>query len=878
MINPEIKLNTWLDVQECLLESRNELKWPTEVFSVNCYWDQILITYLKSDQLGITEWLDDMFSPRIFIENLERFILLADDLTKLPVFTVQIESEEAKISPLVRPSIASSSTIYRKYSIPSLTENYLKVNTVAFHSFKGGVGRTLHAIAMAKALSDKGKKVLLIDGDFEAPGITYLVKESLTIDYSYADLLGAIHADPSENQTQSTQFAITSLANQKIGNIYMLPSFRTDYQQRHFEIKPEHIIQNFENAFILPEILAEVAAGLGIDYIIIDLRAGLSELSTGMLLDPRIEKFLVTSINAQSLEGTKVLLDVIKTFANSINYSLPEIKIILNNISEVYYVNRTLLDDIKNDLSYRYFEDSDSAKSDSIEDIEFIESVFNPDLLTLSNKFEEYFMRLEKAGISTKFTLNIQEDIVELVGDLTSKRTTLRDKTEALIFAERGTADDILWTQPLKRLAESFSTKLPNVVISGAKGAGKTLIFTNLLKTKNWKAFMEKGSFESNIDAVILPVLKSVTLSGVALTDFAALKEDMSTYLGIASSHADPSSYIETMLEDPHTLAEWNTIWINAIAMASGFTGASSNTSIGEQFLSYLRSENKRAVALFDGLEDLFQNIGSNSNENQKDALRALIQRVPDYLAQQPNSPLGIIVLIRQDYIEYSVMQNSAQFLDRYKMFQLKWNVDEALKLVWHVSNGVLPTPDIPVDQHTDRNDLITNLLPLWGLKLGSTTSKEARSANWILTALSDWNGQIQARDLIRFVYEAAKGSVSQITTEDRILAVSAVKSAVEACSAAKITEIIQENLVLKEVFTELSRIPDKKTPFVQSDINLAADKIKILDDNGIIFREVQKGMSEQYHIAEIYRQGLGFTYVGRKMTKMLAFRRAIES
>lgn len=48
------------------------------------------------------------------------------------------------------------------------------VQIVAFHSFKGGVGRTVHAVAMADAVARRGGKVLLIDADLEAPGITWM--------------------------------------------------------------------------------------------------------------------------------------------------------------------------------------------------------------------------------------------------------------------------------------------------------------------------------------------------------------------------------------------------------------------------------------------------------------------------------------------------------------------------------------------------------------------------------------------------------------------------------------------------------------------------------------------------------------------------------
>lgn len=50
---------------------------------------------------------------------------------------------------------------------------------LAFHSYKGGVGRTLSLIAFFRELiyQDKGKKILIIDADLEAPGLTWMIQK-----------------------------------------------------------------------------------------------------------------------------------------------------------------------------------------------------------------------------------------------------------------------------------------------------------------------------------------------------------------------------------------------------------------------------------------------------------------------------------------------------------------------------------------------------------------------------------------------------------------------------------------------------------------------------------------------------------------------------
>ncbi len=45
------------------------------------------------------------------------------------------------------------------------------MHTIAFYSFKGGVGRTLALVNVGVELVLTGRKVLLVDFDLEAPGI-----------------------------------------------------------------------------------------------------------------------------------------------------------------------------------------------------------------------------------------------------------------------------------------------------------------------------------------------------------------------------------------------------------------------------------------------------------------------------------------------------------------------------------------------------------------------------------------------------------------------------------------------------------------------------------------------------------------------------------
>ncbi|EBR9761907.1 hypothetical protein DS576_24875, partial [Salmonella enterica subsp. enterica serovar Abony] len=101
----------------------------------------------------------------------------------------------------------------------------------AFHSFKGGVGRTTSLMTYASAALDNDniKKILLIDGDLEAPGLTLWLDAENLGKVTYTNFLEAIQF--SEGKFDATiDFFAKELRKSSIsidGNskeIFVLPS------------------------------------------------------------------------------------------------------------------------------------------------------------------------------------------------------------------------------------------------------------------------------------------------------------------------------------------------------------------------------------------------------------------------------------------------------------------------------------------------------------------------------------------------------------------------------------------------------------------------------------------------------------------------------
>jgi MinD-like ATPase involved in chromosome partitioning or flagellar assembly len=170
-------------------------------------------------------------------------------------------------------------------------------------------------MAYSRALLSRqpaGKPVLLIDGDIEAPRLTWLLRPKFpNPSISLADFLALVHSSPDPMGTESIQLVAERAKEFFFDGVYVLPAFRFGSPLASFEIKPEHLIQGLKDPFLLTTMLARLGQLLDVQAVIVDLRSGLSELSTWLLLDPRVYRVLVTSQSGPAIEGTRYLLQLL---------------------------------------------------------------------------------------------------------------------------------------------------------------------------------------------------------------------------------------------------------------------------------------------------------------------------------------------------------------------------------------------------------------------------------------------------------------------------------------------------------------------------------------------------------------------------------------
>lgn len=162
---PPERLFTWVDIDEHLALLASKGEWPSWLLAADSWWDSLELVVAPDTQVRqVQEWLDHVFGAGSTELRGDQLLLGLDD-PRVPEFTgipvVLLEGtehrESARRPPLLREKHITWE-LEKPFDRPR--EGFAgNVEIVAFHSFKGGVGRTVHAVALADAVAQRGGNV-----------------------------------------------------------------------------------------------------------------------------------------------------------------------------------------------------------------------------------------------------------------------------------------------------------------------------------------------------------------------------------------------------------------------------------------------------------------------------------------------------------------------------------------------------------------------------------------------------------------------------------------------------------------------------------------------------------------------------------------------
>lgn len=864
-----MKLFTWKDVEREL--KLNKQRWSDHILGVDVYPEELYV-YSYEDKKDVLSLLSHILNCRIN-DNDEIELEIGREKLHIVIETPDegtLSNDGNIIVPLFKNILYQVNSSYDSSVISTKLSG---VPVIAFHSYKGGVGRTLSLLSFVKAWSEKrgkDKTLLVIDADVEAPGLSWICDEynkEQTI--SYLDFLEMTQqskdVDSLVNKVKDRiKISTFSFENkERVCTQYFMPTYRYQAQLLDVYASPQSIVQGYNKRYFIGDVLSCLGKELSVDAVVVDLRAGISEFSAPILFDPRIKKYIVSSTSYQSCIGTKLLLSqLLKGIEINEDSLMPEVLITMvqknDDTEEIHAIVRepyeSNITDDKQDLLDHVIYDFDYASElIRLDSLKGIMSALDErrchekmrDIVETNYPTNEIVMK-------EAYTIRNRERIINKIHCIAEKQLT----------AEGNENFPVMKTRAIKQLITVYAVEKPVAVIMGAKGAGKTYLYRELLKRKYWENFVNDMS-GTNYDerTVIVPLLASesytqlVNYLGGCINNYNRLLEE---YKVDDIYYQNNRTKAKDMLGDYHSNHEWSDFW-KGIMVPEGMTDLDRLNELCEK-------KGKRILFIVDGLEELFTN--TLKRENERIAVSSLCKDVIGELKVKYDS-ISCLVFTRRDVIKNAVPTNFEQFSAQYKGLELLWSKAEALRLaLWLVSeadegfkeglNGIEDAAD---------NMIRRNLEKLWGKKLGKDISNEAYSSNWILAALSDFNGQLQARDIIRFL-EYASSDTEIVTYEDRYIMPKDIKNAIPKCSQKKIEEIEQEIEILKPIFQKLKdvRDDDKKLPFTSGDFNLTKDEENILIQEGYLYNDMGK-----CYLPEIIRHALGFTYSKGARPKVLA-------
>lgn len=188
------------------------------------------------------------------------------------------------------------------------------MKTITFYSYKGGAGRSLALAGAARYLASLGQKVVAIDLDLEAPSLHYKLAspaERKAIGAGVVDIVSALLTEKEPPRELAPYVA--RVGPEASGSIHLMPAGHVPsaaYWRKLAQLS-WHDLFYAEGARGIPfflELKERIRRELEADYLLIDARAGVTELgavATALLPDQVV---CLLANNLESLEGSRAVL------------------------------------------------------------------------------------------------------------------------------------------------------------------------------------------------------------------------------------------------------------------------------------------------------------------------------------------------------------------------------------------------------------------------------------------------------------------------------------------------------------------------------------------------------------------------------------------
>lgn len=379
--------------------------------------------------------------------------------------------------------------------------------TVTFYSFKGGVGRTTALTHVAWILALRGRKIVAVDLDLEAPGLSTAFNLSPQpkygiVDYFYERSYSPEGVEPNISVAQI--FGEVRIPN-ATGRLFVVPAgtLDLDYISKVDDLRATTVTDSGENLWSI--FSREIQEQLKPDILLIDSRTGINQWGALSLLQAADEVIVFLFPNEQNRQGISLLLQSLQSFRDlSINFVFTPVPDTTEvGMAKVKGIWKFLYEAIRNRAS----EDDETVEGSSRESASDLDDSFAevdplvvPYLppIALADSYPvpallDYYTRI--ANLIDEETDELQRKTV--LTDLIRRWSVI----ESLQFPEVNAADPQQDLSLLFQRTTDFEKFLDdtNCLIRGRKGTGKTALYWLLLKHNNVAQHLAHGRLDNTI-------------------------------------------------------------------------------------------------------------------------------------------------------------------------------------------------------------------------------------------------------------------------------------------------------------------------------------------------------------------------------------------
>ena len=225
---------------------------------------------------------------------------------------------------------------WRKKKVSGYARLHDGMYVTTFYSFKGGVGRTMALVNAAVALALRGRRVLAVDFDIEAPGLdTFDVLRPRDEIPGVIDFV-ASYLDSGQAPDATNFIGECPDLGEQGGGLWIMPSGRNETYAANFnQIDWGDLYEKHDGYLLLEDLKEQWKRIVQPDYVLIDSRTGHTDtggICTRQLPDSVVVLFFP---NEQNLRGLTEVVRDIRSEADEPRKKRIELHFVMSNVPDL---------------------------------------------------------------------------------------------------------------------------------------------------------------------------------------------------------------------------------------------------------------------------------------------------------------------------------------------------------------------------------------------------------------------------------------------------------------------------------------------------------------------------------------------------------------